>query len=303
MLDRESTFAHPEVVALLKSRFVPVAIDQAYQRRQKDAEGEFYRKIAGQGPRSDFRQTTQGFYAASATGKLLFYNNNRNPDRLAGLLRKALNDHKIEQASPAIAEGHGAPPDRRYNPVPPQGGLVIRVRSKVLGGYEKSDDPWQKIFQSALSRDNLWVTAAEHQALVEGKVSDELKWRIARFHLVDSTRGEPAMWSGDEIESIEMSLDSEGVLSGSARMKSRDGNREFVCEFFGVIEKNDGAVTRFDLVAKGLCEGGGKYTKNPPPGKFPLAVSFSIADGSDVADKIPPQGSRGWVEGYLKCGP
>ena len=60
MLDRASTFADEEIVALLKTRFVPVAIDQAYQRRQQDAEGEFYRRIAGQGPRNDFRNTTQG---------------------------------------------------------------------------------------------------------------------------------------------------------------------------------------------------------------------------------------------------
>ena len=79
MLDRESTFADPEIVKMLKSRFIPVAIDQAYQRRQKDAEGEFYRKIAGQSPRSNFNSTTQGFYVATASGKLMLYNNNRDP--------------------------------------------------------------------------------------------------------------------------------------------------------------------------------------------------------------------------------
>lgn len=81
MLDRESTFADPEIVKLLQTKFIPVAIDQAYQRRQKDAEGDFYRKIAGQGPRSNFRSTTQGLYAATPDGKLLFYNNNRGPER------------------------------------------------------------------------------------------------------------------------------------------------------------------------------------------------------------------------------
>lgn len=59
---------------MLKADFVPVAVDQAYQRRQKDTEGEFYRKIAGQGPLSDFQGTTQGFYIATSTGELLLYN-------------------------------------------------------------------------------------------------------------------------------------------------------------------------------------------------------------------------------------
>ncbi|MAW75928.1 MAG: hypothetical protein CMJ95_00865, partial [Planctomycetes bacterium] len=90
MLDRASTFADPEIVQLLKSRFIAVAIDQAYHRRQQDAEGEFYRKIAGQGPRRDFKKTTQGLYLASASGKLLGFNNNRGGDRIKALMKKAL---------------------------------------------------------------------------------------------------------------------------------------------------------------------------------------------------------------------
>ena len=39
---------------MLKNDFVPVAIDQWYQRQQQDNEGEFYRKVAGQGLRNDF---------------------------------------------------------------------------------------------------------------------------------------------------------------------------------------------------------------------------------------------------------
>jgi hypothetical protein len=31
-----------------------------------------------------------------------------------------------------------------------------------------------------------------------------------------------------------------------------------------------------------------------------LAIAFTLADGSDVADGVPPQGSRGWVQGYIK---
>jgi hypothetical protein len=25
-----------------------------------------------------------------------------------------------------------------------------------------------------------------------------------------------------------------------------------------------------------------------------------LADGTDAADQIPPQGSRGWVQGYIR---
>ena len=89
MLDRESTFADSEIVAMLKTRFVPVAIDQWYTRRQQDTEGEFYRKIAGQGPRNNFNSTTQGLYIADPSGKLIAFNNNRGPERIRGFVEIA----------------------------------------------------------------------------------------------------------------------------------------------------------------------------------------------------------------------
>ena len=109
MLDRASTFSDPEVVRLLKTKFVPVAIDQAYQRRQKDAEGRFYQKIANQGPRKvgNGGPTTQGLYAASANGTFLGYNNNRGAGRVIGMLNKALKEF---EAGPVEVEARFVPP-------------------------------------------------------------------------------------------------------------------------------------------------------------------------------------------------
>ena len=286
---------------MLKSSFVPVAIDQAYQRRQKDSEGELYRKIAGQGPRKDFSGgTTQGFYAASSSGELLFYNNNRNPDRVADLMKQALaKDSTASKKAAPIADDEN--PDKRFNPKPPEGGLVLRVRAKVLGGYEEdaTSDRRTKIFQSSLSRDNLWVTRAEHEALIGGEFPVKLAQRIARYHLVDNTRGEPPMWKPEEIQSIDIRVEN-GELRGSATLETADGKRAFKADLFGIVETKAGRVVRLDFVAKGLFRGHGSYTKNPPPGDFPLGISFSLADGDDVADAIPPQGSRGWVDGYFR---
>ena len=295
MLDRESTFKDPEIVGLLKSRFIPVAIDQAYQRRQKDAEGEFYRKIAGQGPRNNFQSTTQGLYLATASGKLLGFNNNRGGDRIKRMMKKALDGFR----APAAAVIGRGKVDARYNPSPPEGGLVVRVQSKVLGGYEKTEDRWRKIFQDSLSRDNLWVTKAEHEALAVGRILPALQKRIARYHLVDNTRGEPPMWKADEIRSLALSLEN-GRLSGTIHLETASGKRGYKASLLGHVEKKNGKVTRFDLVARGEFWGEGTYTRGAPKGRFPLAVSFTLADGSDIADGVPPQGSRGWVRGYLR---
>ena len=76
---------------------------------------------------------------------------------------------------------------------------MVRVTAKVLGGYDETSDEWERIFQSALSRDNLWIRKDEHQSLVRGELPDSLKRRIARFHLIDNTRGEPPMWDDADI--------------------------------------------------------------------------------------------------------
>ena len=295
MLDRASTFADTEIVQLLKSRFIAVAIDQAYHRRQQDAEGEFYRKIAAQGPRHDFKKTTRGLYLATASGKLLGFNNNRGGDRIRSMMKKALAGFE----APAAAVIKRSKVDARYNPKPPGGGLIVRVQTKVLGGYEKTEDRWKKIFQNALSRDNLWVTKEEHEALAAGKVPSALQRRIARYHLVDNTRGEPPMWKADEVRSIEFSLE-DGRLSGAVHLETASGKRGYKVSLLGRVEKKDGRVTRFDLVARGEFWGEGTYTRGAPKGRFPLAASFTLADGSDIADGVPPQGSRGWVRGYLR---
>lgn len=188
--------------------------------------------------------------------------------------------------------------DARYNPVPPAGGLVLRVQAKVLDGYEANAGPRQKIFQEAVSRDNLWVTAGEKEALINGIFPDILAKRIARFHLVDNTRGEPPMWKNHEIQSLRMVM-QDGIISGSFQLKTRDGQRYFSGEITGLINADNNSISSLNMAASGRFSGDGPFTGNAPPGEFTLAVSFTLADGSDVADSIPPQGSRGWVDGYL----
>ncbi|MAV35189.1 MAG: hypothetical protein CMJ59_06990 [Planctomycetaceae bacterium] len=295
MLDRASTFSDPEVVKLLKTRFIPVAIDQAYQRRQQDAEGRFYQKIANQGPRKVGRGTTQGLYVATADGRFLGFNNNRGPARVKRMLNQALIDFRPVDVRP-ITRGK---PDTKYVRIPPRGGLVIRVTSKVLGGYAETNDRWRQMFQQSLGRDNLWVRRDEHQALVGGRLQESLTQRLARFHLVDNTRGEPPMWKANEIRKFDVSL-KEGQLRGKIHLQTASGDRGYEADLVGFVASQDGLVTRFDAVVKGEFWGEGRYTRGAPKGRFPFAVAFTLATGADVANKVPPQGSRGWLDGYIR---
>jgi len=294
VLDRASTFSDPEVIRLLKTDFVPVAIDQAYQRRQKDAEGLFYQKIANQGPRKVDKGTTQGRYIATAAGELLGYNNNRDTGHLLSLMREAL----AKSAPGEVAAIEAGEPDRKYTYDPPEGGLVLRVNSRVLGGYEETTHESRKMFQEGLGRENLWVRQDEHDALVRNEVPESFVRRLARFHLVDNTRGEPPMWEKAEIVTHSVVLKN-GRLSGRIHLKSSSGDREFKTDLLGFVEVKEARIVRFNLVARGLFRGEGAFTRGAPEGEFPLAIAFRLADGKDIADAIPPQGSRGWLDGYL----
>src|SRR5262245_45120883 len=72
--------------------YVAVAADDWYQRRRRDAEGEFFRSMADQGPRKgEGGDTRQGIYCLTAGGKLLAYKNaGQNPEAMRDLLRQGL---------------------------------------------------------------------------------------------------------------------------------------------------------------------------------------------------------------------
>jgi hypothetical protein len=295
VIDRVSTFADKEIVKFLKSQAVPVAIDQWYQRRQQDSEGDFYRRIASQGPRHDFeRGTTQGLYMASADGTFLGYTNHRSPEKVKKMLRQAM-----LQFRPAPTEKLSVKrEDPKYQLSPPNGGLVVRVQAKVMGGYEPTENAVQQIFQTALSRDNLWVSQAEHSHIAAGRFPKSLAHRIARFHLIDNTRGEPPMWRDREVLKSNFKIDGT-VVRGHAELSTVSGDRSYSVDLLGELQTEDGNVVAWNMVGSGTYFGDGQYTRGAPQGKFSLAISFTLADGKDIADAIPPQGSRGWLRGYL----
>jgi len=211
-------------------------------------------------------------------------------------MQQHLQEFKAPSSATPISPGTV---DARYNPSLPKEGCIVRVQARVLGGYPPTTDRWQKIFQSSLSRDNLWISKAEQQALTKGQVMQSLQERIARFHLVDNTRGEPPMWKKQEIRQLKITFDGT-TLRGSVHLETDDGKRGYVAQLMGKIELRSGKIVRFDMVADGNFWGQGPYSRNAPLGRFPLAVGFRLADGTDAADQVPPQGSRGWVQGYIR---
>jgi hypothetical protein len=291
--DRASTFADDRVIELLKEKFIPVAVDCWYLDRAKDAAGEFYRKVVTQ--REPFRpaeRSTQGFYAFAPDGTLLRGWNNRNVPRMREYLEGVLKDYK-----PGEADALDAARDPRFQRAIPDGAVVVDVYSKILeADWPPTDDEMIKPLRVSTGRDHLWILKDEIEALAAGRFPERLANRIARYHLIDNTRGEPPMWAPAEVKELSLDL-KDGRVAGRAKLESKDRDRTFATTVAGAVEFRDGKLAKFDVVARGKFAGEGRYTRNAPPGSFTLGVAFTLSKGGE-GSKVAPQGARD-LRGYL----
>jgi len=279
------------VVKLLATRFVPVAIDQHIHRSRKDAEGELFGKVLKQAGRS-LSGYAQGVYLFAPDGKLLAFSNTADGGHVKRLMDRALKDFRPSEST-VVAGAKSVLPE------PPEGGLVADVITKMLGGYSPAESKVAERYKDAVGRDHLWLRKDEAESLARGVLSESLKKRIVRYHLIDNTRGEPPMWREDEIKKLDLTI-KEGRLVGSVHLETKSGDRGYRADLLGVVETKGGKVVRFDLLAKGLFWGEGTFTRGAPKGRFPLAVAFTLSEGKAPADRVPPQGARGNVKGYLR---
>jgi hypothetical protein len=275
---------------------VSVGIDQWYHRRQKDAEGDFYRKIALQSPQNNMNSTTQGLFLATADGKLLGFTNNRSPEWVKAMLKKGLAGF-----SPGEAALLSNPkPDPNFTYKVPEGGTVLNVTSKVLSGQDLSVAKDLCMFNESMGRDVLWTRKEENEALARGTFPETLKRRMALYSLIDNTRGEPHPWEASDLRKFEVSI-KDGVLTGTVHLETAKGDRGYQAELRGAVESKDGKLTRLDLVARGRAWGASGCTEvAKPKDKFQLAIAYRLATGLDEADKVMPQGAKAWFPDYIR---
>jgi hypothetical protein len=298
---------------LIAENFVPAAGDDWYRRRAEDEEGAFFRRLAdAAGRRGEGGGTRQGLYCLTAGGRLLAFKNVAEAGEVRRLLERGLAAWRAlpeeERAPRSFAEARPAR-DPRYERAPPPGGLVLRVRTRELerdgaDGYCRAAPRGGRPALAAL--DHLWLTREEARALVpargEEPVPAAIARRIARFHLVDDTRGEPVPWRREEVRLAEMTVAlecAEGAVvtarvRGAARLETASGDRGFEAVLAGVIvyDREAAAFRRFDLLAVGEHWGAAPFAPGARPGRAPLGVAFALADGGAEADRVPPQGAR-----------
>lgn len=320
-MGRELTFADSKIIDVVNKNFVPVAMDDWFQRRRQDAEGEFFRKVADQGPRKgQGGGTRQGIYAFTADGKLLQYRNSQDPDVMLAFLQSALKAWGNLNAAERKAAKAFVPDlqkiDPRYVPSLSKGTLVVNVHARIL---EKENDFYchgtcKFPGGNRASHDHLWIREPEWQAMLpmdpkvghEIVIPENLIYRITRFHLIDNTRGEPPMWARNDVRKASLKLNVESVMANEVKLKllggillstesdSKNSKRGYDAIVQGVISYDPikRTISKFNIVVIGDHWGEGSYTGGARPGRSPLGIAFELADPAKPADRVPPQAIR-----------
>jgi hypothetical protein len=327
-------FSNRDVIRLARENFIAVVGDDWYQRRRKDAEGEFFRKVSTQAGRGSDDpsggSTRQGIYCLTASGKLLsFKNAGQSPEETRNALRNALVQWRglpDAERQPGAVHVPDAATDARFVHSPPAGGLILNVYTRLLDHDGQGDLCTSRVrVNGALreaQRDHLWLTEAEWKALIPAQpkagdrfaVPDAIAKRILRFHLADSTPGEPRAWAAENIQSgsLNMIVDKSDPaklrlrIEGSVLLASGPlaaaAERGYDAQLLGYLtyDVSRKSVERFDLVALGDCWGKQAICEDKQPRHRLLGVAFELARGDSAADRIPPQAARS-LEDYWRA--
>ncbi len=277
-----SVFGDAKFVKEVKDEFICVAVNQHHHRRRKDLEYDLFEKLVEQ-TGEKVSGYNQGLYFFTPSAELLSFSNTVSGEHAWKLLRRAQDKFTPPKTLPAVLKGH-----EDSGPLwsLPDGSQLVLVNSKVLGGYEKSDNPRRQIHQQSLGRDHLFLSNEEIETLVKDEFPDSLKKRMPAL-LNDNTRGEPGRWRSSEIKQFDVTL-KEGRLEGIVHFANATGDRGYKAELLGFVAAKDHLLTRFDIVVSGQYWGEGRYTRNGQKGKFPFAVTFRLSDGTEPYDTPPP---------------
>jgi hypothetical protein len=206
--------------------------------------------------------------------------------------------------------------DPKLDPVPPPGGLILRVFARGLarapdGRLEVYRNPKAHLSREA-GRDFLWMTRAEWQSLVPAEprpgqrraVPAPLVDRVCRRYLIDLVRvggeGGPRGRADTLHEELTLTVESADAdrvrlrLDGSAAFRTHGPEhgapgKEGRADAFRLLgfldyEARKQAFTRFDVVA--LSETG--HFDEAARKVLPLGVAFELTRGDTPADRTRP---------------
>jgi hypothetical protein len=222
-----------------------------------------------------------------------------------------------ERAPGIVKVADASKPDKRYHRSPPNEGLVLNMYTRILDRDDKGDyhkGSCDSVGGDLSARDHLWLTKPDWQSLMPKNVKAgdrfpmpaSIAQRIARFHMVDNTRGEPQFWSNEQVRKAEMLWTAEGTTQNNVRLRLvgevllatdadiKKADRGFDARLLGYLEYDPMTkeISRFDIVAIGGHWGEAELTRGARKGRQPLGIAFELSRGGKPVDKVPPQAAR-----------
>ena len=321
-MGRALTFADATVIKMATEQFISVCTDDWYTRRRQDDEGTFFRRMAtASGRKGDGGETRQGIYVFAADGTSLGYKNaGQHPDIMKKMFAEALAKFQnlpAGQREPGsiLVPTHGKL-DAKYTRELPADGLILRTHARILDakgdGYVVGKTAMPGGSQA--SRDFIWLTKQEVATLLPTKpeigfsypVPEKIALRLARYHLVDNTRGEPSFWKKADIrakamtltvvaittEEIELTLTMNATLATNADVAKAE--RGFEVASLGKLRYSTAKqkFVQFDVASLGQHWGDHHHNGEARAGKNPLGLWWTLAEMTKASNTVWPQGIR-----------
>jgi hypothetical protein len=304
----------------LAAQFVPAA-DEVYRLQNlqtgTDPECRLFQKFAELGHYRRPGATRQGTYAVTPSGVLLGSLNSNEPERVAGMLRRALDkwqtlsrEERLLPDDPRKQLADIKRPERFY----PKDGLVLYVTSRDLpreAEAEKDKAATEDWRQLAWNQDYAWFTKGEARQLLPaepqvGKKQDvpvPVLHRIVCAHLVDNVRGQTAPFEESQVKKARLSTEVTAVagdvvtlrLEGQTRTAA-EGPRPHGLEM-RLLGKATYDVAKerfrtFEMVAVGSRWGGTQYNvRRGDLDEAPIGVLFTLA-GDGPCERVAPAFSQ-----------
>jgi hypothetical protein len=297
VVDRASAFSDDETLELLRTKYIAFAPSLTELLKSRDSAGDFFRKVVAQ--RAEPKHTKQGYYICSPDGTLIKGWMYPRPDdgTMKRNLKQALAGYQAPKEIPALDT---TKIDRYANPPVPEGAVVAAVFTRLLDAkWESTSLQRFEMIRGATGRDRFWITRAERQELEKGTLPDSLLERMIRFHLVDNTRGVPAMWQKGDLKELRIKVTPQSGslrIDGSVRLEE-GGNRRFEAKLEGVVEIKKETISRFDVLVQGTHSARRPDVGEVPTGSASLAIAFTLL-GPDEDPRVPPLYT--WNGEYLR---
>lgn len=240
MTGRRSVWSDTRIIKLTK-QFVPAA-DEVYRLQQgDDPECVFFQEMADHGHYGNrIGGTRQGIYVCTANGKFLASINSNNPDSVLAMLERGLKAwEKLPEEQKRLSPLSVFKPRHRWEDSFPKDGLVLSVITRDL----PADCDPSKPCAPKWNQDRVWFSKTEARQWLprdpkqgdKHELPQELVFRLARLHLVDTVKGQSSPFSRREVAGSQI----------AAEVVKREGTR---------VKIKITGTTKGDSLGRGLRE-------------------------------------------------